>query len=115
MIAQEIMKHDSIKLAVKWKRLTFAHEGDFHHWLCAISFSRKAVNLTFHFGGLMKDPYDLFIRNESRFLRKIEIKDSRDFPPERIHTYLEEAINRLDFFRKNWKTLIRTEPSSSRE
>ncbi len=105
MIAKELLKNDNIQLAVKWKRLTFALGGDFHHWICAIGFSKKSVNLTFHFGGLLDDPYGLFITGESRFLRKIEFTKTSELDPVRIRHYFDSAIDRLDYFRKNWKTI----------
>jgi hypothetical protein len=41
--------------AVKWRQLTFAVEGDFDHWVCAVAPTKKRVNLTFHFGRLLRD------------------------------------------------------------
>jgi hypothetical protein len=34
----------------KWGQLTFTREGDWHHWICAISPTRKAVKLVIHKG-----------------------------------------------------------------
>ena len=62
----------SVKLdtAVKWRQLTFAKEGDFHHWICAIALSKKSVNLIFHFGGLLDDSTGAFVIGSSKFLRR---------------------------------------------
>jgi hypothetical protein len=36
--------------------LTFAIEGDWHHWLCSIAVTGQTGALVFHNGGLLDDP-----------------------------------------------------------
>ncbi|HOX41826.1 MAG TPA: DUF1801 domain-containing protein [bacterium] len=52
---------------IKWRQLTFALEGDYHHWICAIAVTKKSVNLVFHFGGLLDDPDKVLIAGTSKF------------------------------------------------
>jgi hypothetical protein len=40
--------------AIKWRRLTFTVEADWHHWLCAVAVTERGVNLMFHKGALLE-------------------------------------------------------------
>ncbi len=40
----------------KWGRPTFSREGDWHHWICAVSATKIAVKLVIHKGALLADP-----------------------------------------------------------
>jgi hypothetical protein len=42
--------------AIKWGRLTFAIQGNWHHWLCSIAVTKRTSNLVFHKGVLLEDP-----------------------------------------------------------
>jgi hypothetical protein len=91
--------------AVKWRQLTFAHRGDFHHWICAVAVTKRAVGLNFHFGGLLDDPDGLFKSGSSRFLRKLEYLTLEDIDEPVLLGLLSQAIDRLDYFRDNWKAI----------
>jgi hypothetical protein len=56
--------------AVKWRRLTFTVDGNWHHWLCAVAATAKGVNLMFHKGALLDDPARL-LRGAGRYLRQV--------------------------------------------
>ena len=56
--------------AVKWSRLTFTVDGDWHHWLCAIAVAARRVSLVFHKGSLLDDPAGL-LEGEGRYLRQV--------------------------------------------
>ena len=58
----ETLNSSPVKLdvAIKWRQLTFALQGDFHYWICAISVTKKSVGLNFHYGGLLSDPGGIF-------------------------------------------------------
>ncbi|GAB3442827.1 DUF1801 domain-containing protein [Actinophytocola sediminis] len=60
---------DNLDEAVKWGRLTFTADGDWHHWLCAIAVTARGVTLMFHKGALLDDPARL-LRGEGRYLRQ---------------------------------------------
>ena len=65
--------------AIKWNRLTFAAEGNWHHWLCAIAVTKKASNLVFHKGTLLEDPEQL-LRGEGRYVRQLSLATARAHP-----------------------------------
>jgi hypothetical protein len=55
---------------VKWNRLTFTAGGDWHHWVCAVAATRKAVNLVFHKGSLLADPAGL-LTGDGKYTRQV--------------------------------------------
>lgn len=59
-----------VDVAIKWRRLTFTVDGNWHHWLCAISVTTRGVNLLFHKGSLLDDPAGV-LEGEGRYLRHV--------------------------------------------
>jgi hypothetical protein len=45
--------------AIKWRRLTFTVDDNWHHWLCAVAVTTKSVSLMFHKGSMLADPTGL--------------------------------------------------------
>ncbi|MEW6184058.1 MAG: DUF1801 domain-containing protein [Bacillota bacterium] len=94
-----------ITAAIKWRQLTYALAGDFHHWICAIAVTKKAVSLRFHFGGLLDDPHNVFRAGSSKFLRSIDFASANDLDPQLVTDYVRRALSRLDYFKANWRKL----------
>ena len=92
---------------IKWRRLTYGLSGDYHHWICGIAQTKKSTNLIFHFGGLLVDEEKRLIAGNSFFLRKLEYKSINDVDVKVIKNFVKQAINKLDYFKDNWKTLNR--------
>jgi hypothetical protein len=55
---------------IKWNRLTFTANEDWHHWVCAVAATRKAVNLVFHKGSLLADPGGL-LTGDGKYTRQV--------------------------------------------
>lgn len=102
IINQSSVSFDS---AIKWKQLTFTTGQDFHHWIIAISQTKKHIGLNFHFGGLLNDYKNRFSKGTSKFLRKIEIKNESDIDSEYFKFLIKQAIEKRDYFIDNWKEL----------
>lgn len=96
---------EQLDVAVKWSNLTFAREGDFHHWICAIAVTKKAVSLNFHFGALLDDPTGLLKAGSSRFLRKLEYRALDDVDDAVVRDFVTQALIRLQYFKDNWKAI----------
>ena len=94
--------------SMKWKSLTFAKNEDFHHWLCSISITKKFIGLNFHFGGLLEDPDSLFITGTSKFLRKLEYRETAEIKSDVIEEFLTQAVNKLQYFKDNWQKIQKT-------
>lgn len=41
--------------AIKWNRVTFTLNEDWHHWICGIEQTKKYVSFVFHKGSLLND------------------------------------------------------------
>lgn len=95
----------NLDMAIKWRRLTFALEHDFHHWICGIEITKSYVGIIFHFGGLLDDPRGKFKIGASNFLRKIEIRSLREIENDVIQDFIDQAVNKLPYFKENWKKL----------
>jgi len=61
---------ERLRRAVKWGRLTFTAEDDWHHWVCAVAAPRAGVKLVFHKGVLLDDPAGL-LRGSARYVREM--------------------------------------------
>ena len=85
--------------AVKWGQLTFAEDQDFHHWLCGVKVTKKAVVLTFHFGGMFDDPGSRLIAGSSRYLRRLEYTNPSDIDGAGLAGFLAQAAGLLPTFR----------------
>jgi hypothetical protein len=96
---------DDFTVDIKWRKITFALNNDFHHWICAIAATKNSVNLYFHFGKLLDNKTYVFKTGTSRFLGKIEFKKIEDINKKIIKDLINEAVLKLDFFKNNWKDL----------
>lgn len=81
-----------VEAAIKWKRLTFTVDGDYHHWLCAVAAAGAGVRLVFHKGALLDDPAGL-LTGDGRYLREISYAAAAD-DPEALTALLRQAAER---------------------
>jgi len=107
VIAVDRAVHQAAQLdtAIKWGKLTYAVNGDFHHWLCATSVSKKQVTLTFHFGGLLPDPPAAFREGSSTFLRMLDFTTPDSIDAGVVARTITAALAELDYFTANWKAI----------
>jgi hypothetical protein len=82
---------DRIDVAIKWHRLTFTVEGNWHHWLCGIQVTKAGVSLLLHKGALLDDPADL-LQGDGRYLRKIPF-DEAAAEPDAVTAIVRSAIS----------------------
>lgn len=78
--------------AIKWNRLTFTAGGDWHHWLCAVSVTPRAVSLMFHKGALLDDP-DGLLRGDGQYLRSMPFGRAQQ-RPDAVTALLRQALSR---------------------
>jgi hypothetical protein len=96
---------NGLSCAVKWGQLTYAKDGDFHHWICAIKITRNFVGLIFHFGGLLVDPGKVFVTGASKFVRKIEYRSVDEIEENIILEFIHQAMDKLETFKANWREI----------
>jgi hypothetical protein len=81
-----------VEEAVKWGRLTFTADENWHHWLCAVAATKRGVTLMFHKGALLDDPQRL-LRGEGRYLRHVP-HDRAASNPEAVTALVRQAVER---------------------
>jgi hypothetical protein len=74
----------------KWGRLTFTREGNWHHWICAISSTGNAVKLVFHKGALLADPRGV-MEGDGRYSRSIPFLSADEIDADVLAPILREA------------------------
>jgi hypothetical protein len=77
----------------KWGRLTFTRAGNWHHWICAISYSKRSVKLVLHKGALLADPRGL-LEGDGRYSRTIVFRSPEGIDPDVLAPILREAVAR---------------------
>jgi hypothetical protein len=77
----------------KWGRLTFTREGNWHHWICAISPTKGAVRLVIHKGALLADPRRA-MEGAGRYTRTISFRTPEETDPDVVAPILREAAAR---------------------
>lgn len=81
------------ELGRKWGQLTFTCEGDWHHWIGAISPTKKAVKLVIHKGALLADPHGTMEGN-GRYTRSIPFQTPEEIDTDVLAPILLEAAAR---------------------
>ncbi len=77
----------------KWGRLTFTREGDWHHWICAVSSTKNAVKLVIHKGALIADPHGV-MEGDGRYSRAISFRSPEQIDADVLAPILREAAAR---------------------
>ena len=65
--------------AIKWRRLTFTVDDNWHHWLCAVHVNRAGVSVVLHKGALLDDP-DGLLQGDGQYVRQIPIQNVTAHP-----------------------------------
>lgn len=78
--------------AIKWNRLTFTAGGDWHHWICAVSVTKRAASLMYHKGVLLDDPKGL-LEGDGQYLRGISYAQAHD-EPDAVAALVRQAVAR---------------------
>ena len=79
--------------AQKWGQLTFTLDDDWHHWICAISPTKKAVKLVIHKGALLDDPHGL-MEGQGKYSRSIPFRSREEIDAAVIAPVLRQAAAR---------------------
>jgi hypothetical protein len=87
-----------LTVAVKWRQLTFAVDGDYDHWICAVSATSTNAALILHFGSLLDR--DSFDRSEAKYTRRITYRSPVDVQERVIESIVAEALGALPRFRQ---------------
>jgi hypothetical protein len=77
----------------KWGQLCFTRDGDWHHWICAIASTNKAVKLVIHKGALLADPRGV-LQGDGQYLRAISFRPPEEVDARIVAPILREAVAR---------------------
>jgi hypothetical protein len=77
----------------KWGQLTFTRDGDWHHWICAISPTKNALKLVIHKGAMLADPQGA-MEGKGRYTRVIPFREPDEIDPDVVGPILREASGR---------------------
>jgi hypothetical protein len=97
-LVSAVTSRATLSAAVKWRQLTFAVDGDFDHWICAVSATSRSAAVIFHFGSLLGRGE--FEPSDARFTRRITYRTVDDVDDDVIGDILAQAIGALPRFRR---------------
>lgn len=97
--------HPGFDVAIKYRILMYALDGDWRTWVCAIDASRKTVGLRFLYGVLLDDPRQV-LRAGSSVLKTWDFAfdDAVDHPA--VGAYVREAVGRYADYKANSRELL---------
>ena len=91
-------------IAIKYRMLMYTFNNDWRHWVCAISQTKKAVNLRFLYGVLLSDSAHV-LRAGSSILKTIDFTAPEDFDPKLVTNYVTEAVGLYEYYREHEKDM----------
>jgi hypothetical protein len=84
--------------AVKWRQLTFAVDGDYDHWICAVSATKNSAALILHYGSLLDR--DVFDPSDAKYTRRITYRSPDEVEATLIEAVVAAALDALPRFRQ---------------
>lgn len=89
-----------LRVAIRYKILTYALGGDWGTWVCAINAGRKGVALYFLYGVLLDDPLRV-LRAGSSVLMTWDFGFDEEIDPAAVGAYVAEAVRRNPEYKAN--------------
>jgi hypothetical protein len=95
-----VRRHAQLDSAIKWRQLTFALDGGFDHWICAVAGTSRQARLTFHFGALLDDVASVFAPSDTKYVRRITFTSADEVDESIVADLLGQALDTLPQFRR---------------
>jgi hypothetical protein len=99
-----VRRRSKLNSAIKWRQLTFALDGDFDHWICAVAGTSRQARLTFHFGALLDDVAGVFAPSDAKYVRRITFTSGGDVDEAIVADLLSQALDTLPRFRQQGRS-----------
>jgi hypothetical protein len=93
-----------LEVAIKYRILMYALQGDFHTWVCAINSGRRRVALNFLYGVMLDDRRKV-LRAGSSVLMSWDFEFDEEINAEAVGAYVAEAVRRNPEYRANRKAV----------
>lgn len=97
--------HRQFDLAIKYKILMYALNGDFHTWVCSINAGRRHVALHFLYGFLLDDPRKV-LRPGSSVLMTWDFPFDEEVDAAAVGAYVAEAVRRNPEYLANREEIL---------
>jgi hypothetical protein len=92
--------HPEFDVAIKYRILMYALDGDFGTWVCAINAGRRHVALNFLYGVMLDDPRHV-LRAGSSVLTSWDIGFDEEVDAAAVGAYVAEAVRRNPAYKAN--------------
>jgi hypothetical protein len=89
-----------LDLAIKYKILMYALNGDFRTWVCAINSGRRHVSVNFLYGVMLDDPKKV-LRAGSSVLMSWDFAFDEEIDAAGLAAYVSEAVRRNPDYKAN--------------
>jgi len=76
---------------IKWNRITFTRNGDWHHWICGIERSKKYVSFVFHEGALLEDESRI-LQGTGQYVRHFRMTSPAEIPRKELVDLIKQAV-----------------------
>jgi hypothetical protein len=80
-----------IEEAIKWKRITFTVNGNWHHWICGIEQTKKHISLMFHKGVFLEDPAGV-LQGTGNYTRQIRFTSLAQLDESVLVPLIKQAV-----------------------
>ena len=97
--------HPGFDVAIKYRILLYALEGDWRTWVCALDASRKGVCLRFLYGVLLDDPRHV-LRAGSSVLKTWDFAVDDIVDPAAVGAYVSEAVARYGRYKADAPAIL---------
>ena len=97
--------HPGFDVAIKYRILMYALNGDWRTWVCAIDATRKAVCLRFLYGVLLDDSSRV-LRAGSSVLKTWDFAYDDVVDRAAVGEYVREAVERYDEYKANSRDVL---------
>jgi hypothetical protein len=94
-------------VAIKYRILMYSLAGDWRHWVCAISATKKSVGLQFLYGVLLDDPRHV-LRAGTSVLKTWDFGFDDEVDPAAVGAYVKEALAKYDDYKANAREVLET-------
>jgi len=92
--------HPAFDLAIKYKILMYALNGDFRTFVCAINSGRRHVSVNFLYGVMLDDPKKV-LRAGSSVLMSWDFEFNEEIDEAAVAAYVAEAVRKNGDYKAN--------------
>ena len=104
--------HPGFDVAIRYRILLYALDGDWRTWVCAVDAARKGVCLRFLYGVLLDDPRHV-LRAGSSVLKTWDFAFDDVVDPAAVGAYVREAVARYPQYKADTPAILAASRAAS--